>query len=112
MRQIRGCHVTGNIHILHMTVGTDFDLSPAAFKAARLTPVPRDVLVRDIHDHIGDPAIEAILVFPDRTTDAELSWSRLHRLFSWVRRSLSANDPDNRFVYTRACRSRDLKASA
>jgi len=100
------------IHHSGMIAQTDIQLSPAAFKAAKLAPVPREVLVRDIQDHIGDPAIEAILVFPDRTPENEMSWNRLQRLFSWVRHRLSTDDPSGRFVYTRACRTRDLKLSA
>jgi hypothetical protein len=92
-----------------MITVADLNLTPAAFRAAKLTPVPREVVVRDIHDHIGDPAIEAILVFPDRTAESELSWTHLRRLFSWVRQQLSSNDPSGRFVYTRVCRSKDLQ---
>lgn len=92
-----------------MTTVADINLTPAAFRAAKLTPVPREVVVRDIHDHIGDPAIEAILVFPDKTAESELSWAQLRRLFSWVREQLSSNDPSGRFVYTRVCRSKDLQ---
>ncbi len=93
-----------------MTTLADTNLTPAAFEAAKLKPVPREVVVRDIHDHIGDPAIEAILVFPDKTADSELNWPQLRRLFSWVRQQLSTNDPSGRFVYTRVCRSRDLQS--
>lgn len=100
-----------NLDIVNnMSTATDLNFTPAAFKAAKLKPVPREVVVRDIHDHIGDSAIEAILVFPDRTTEAELNWSHLRQLFSWVRQQLTSNDPAGRFVYTRACRRRDLQA--
>ena len=49
---------TANADILNdMTTVTELNLTPAAFKAAKLKPVPREVVVRDIQDHIGDSAI-------------------------------------------------------
>jgi hypothetical protein len=70
---------------------------------------PDKVLVSSGIDHAGEEALYVYLVFPNRTSDAELAWRRVKPLVAWVHDTLWRADEYRRYPYVRVKRKSEMK---
>ena len=71
---------------------------------ARLT----DVLVREMVDSQGEPALEAILVFANAVTDEDLRWRKIEPVVAETRRLVRETMADGKYVYFKVRRRKEL----
>lgn len=70
-------------------------------------PEPKQVVVVERIDHTGEPALEMIIVFPDRLGDNDLRYRRTGPLVENLRELVLRADNRERWVYPRVRRRRD-----
>ena len=62
-------------------------------------PKPKRITVSETTDSDGEDAYAVQVVFPDRTTDSELDWSRIEGLVTWIRRTIWNEGGNRRWPY-------------
>lgn len=67
-----------------------------------------DVVVREMVDSQGDPALEAILVFANAVTDDDLRWRRIEPVVAETRRIVRETMADGKYVYFKIRRRKEL----
>lgn len=66
-------------------------LSPDAL-AERGFPRPKRVQVSFGEDHMGDAAYFVYLIFPNSTSDSDISWKNISPMITWVRDFVRGED--------------------
>jgi hypothetical protein len=67
-----------------------------------------DVLVREMVDSQGDPALQAVLVYANAVTDEELRLRNIEPLVEEARRIVKETMADGKFVFVKIRRRKEL----
>jgi hypothetical protein len=66
---------------------------------------PSKAVLVDSSDHDGDPSFQVYLVYPNKTKEPELAWSKQKHIVHWVREVIRASYGEDRWVYVDVMRS-------
>ncbi|HRJ07703.1 MAG TPA: hypothetical protein PK490_13445 [Prosthecobacter sp.] len=69
---------------------------------------PQDVQLLKGKDSDGEDALFVYLVFPDKTPDSELAWSKVEPMVSWVRDTVWSSADEEQWPYVRVKRASEI----